>query len=115
MTCGLGGLRVVGQTALRRGGHRSGRGPQQQHQPQRPPGGRPALGQSHDQIAVIALGGALEDKDPAMQYRAVMSLRQVTGQGLGNDVNKWREYAKTSKLHPAKPEPSLAERIWHPV
>ena len=73
-----------------------------------------SLGQSHEQIAVIALGGALEDKDPAMQYRAVTSLRQVTGQDLGNDVNKWREYAKTSKLHPTKPEPSLAERIWHP-
>ena len=49
-----------------------------------------------------------------MQYRAVTSLRQVTGQDLGNDVNKWREYAKANNLHPAKPEPSLAERIWHP-
>jgi HEAT repeat protein len=72
------------------------------------------LAGSHQQVAITALAGALEDKDPAMQYRAVLSLHQVTGQDLGNDVNKWREYAKNNKLHPAQPETSLAERIWHP-
>jgi HEAT repeat protein len=68
----------------------------------------------HQRAAITALAGALEDKDPAMQYRAVVSLRQVTGQDLGNDVNKWREYARNNQLHPAQPEVSLAERIWHP-
>jgi HEAT repeat protein len=61
-----------------------------------------ALGQSHEQVAVMALGNALDDKDPAMQYRAVISLRQITGQDLGNDVNKWREYVKSGKLAPVQ-------------
>jgi HEAT repeat protein len=72
-----------------------------------------AMAQSHQQVAINALGDALEDKDPAMQYQAVLSLRQITGQDLGNDVNRWRQYAKSNQLHPAKPV-SLAERIWHP-
>ena len=59
-----------------------------------------AMAQSHEQVAIVALGGALEDKDPAMQYRAVLSLREITGQDLGNDVNKWREYAKTQPVPP---------------
>ncbi len=62
-----------------------------------------AMAPLHQQVAINALGDALEDKDPAMQYRAVLSLRQITGQDLGNDVNKWREYARSNRLHPAKP------------
>jgi len=71
-----------------------------------------SLAQSHEPLAVTALAGALDDKDPAMQYRAVVSLRQVTGQDLGNDVNKWREYAKNNHLHPLQSDVSLAERFW---
>jgi len=69
-----------------------------------------ALGDTGDAGAVAALGEALEDRDPAMQYLAVQSLRKVTGQDLGNDVGRWRQYVKGEL--PARPEPiSLAERI----
>ncbi len=73
-----------------------------------------ALAHAHQQVAIVALAGALEDKDPAMQYCAVVSLREITGQDMGNDVNKWRDYCKTNRLKPQQPSPSLAERIWHP-
>jgi HEAT repeat protein len=58
-----------------------------------------ALGQSHDPAAVKALGTALEDKDPAMQYRAMLSLHTTTGQDLGNDVDRWRQYVKNGEVH----------------
>jgi HEAT repeat protein len=69
------------------------------------------LGQTHEQVAIGALALALDDKDPAMQYRAVLSLQKVTGQDLGNDVNKWREFAKQNKLAPAQPDTSVAARL----
>src|SRR5207244_3209345 len=52
------------------------------------------LSGSGEKEAVKALAVALEDPDPAMQYCAVASMRDVTGQDLGNDVNAWRELAK---------------------
>ncbi len=60
-----------------------------------------ALGNTHDQQAIQALSEMLAEKDPAMQYYAVNSLRNVTGQDLGNDVDKWQQYAKDGKLQPA--------------
>jgi len=69
-----------------------------------------ALGQTRDHRAVASLGQALEDRDPAMQRRAVESLEQVTGEDLGNDVNRWRTYVKTGT--PPSNEPvSIAERL----
>lgn len=52
------------------------------------------LGELKDRRGVAALGQMLEDRDPAMQYRAVASLKEITGQDLGNDVNAWSEYVK---------------------
>ena len=69
-----------------------------------------ALGQSHDPAAVAALGTALEDADPAMQNRAMIALRQVSGQNLGNDVDRWRQYVKNGTIKPAE-SPSFAERL----
>jgi hypothetical protein len=51
------------------------------------------LGQLGDKAAVPILAKALEDSDPAVQYRAVAALKQVSGRDLGNDVNRWREWA----------------------
>ncbi len=68
-----------------------------------------ALGDTRDPAAVAALGEALEDRDPAMQYRAVRSLRKVTEEDLGNDVNRWRQYVRGEL--PAEPPVSLVERI----
>jgi HEAT repeat protein len=70
-----------------------------------------ALSGAHDPAAVRALGLALDDADPAMQYRAVASLQESTGKDLGNDVERWRHYVKGEPLPPAHPV-SLAERFW---
>jgi HEAT repeat protein len=51
------------------------------------------LGELKDKDAIPVLARALEDGDPAVQYRAVASLKQVSGRDLGNDVNAWREWA----------------------
>ncbi len=53
-----------------------------------------ALGETKNPEAVAALGEALSDADPAMQYRAVLSLERVTGKDLGNDVSRWQQYVK---------------------
>jgi hypothetical protein len=68
-----------------------------------------ALASSNDKEAVVALGTALEDPDPALQYLAVNSLKKVTGKNLGNDVNAWRQLAKLPD--PPLREKTLAERV----
>jgi HEAT repeat protein len=60
------------------------------------------LGELGDKEAVPVLAKALEDSDPAVQYRAVGALKKVSGRDLGDDVNKWREWA-------ADPDGSSAE------
>ncbi len=69
-----------------------------------------ALGQTRDRAAVAPLGEALADKDPALQRRAVLSLKEVTGEDYGNDVNRWQQYVNGEQ--PAPPEPvSFAESM----
>ena len=69
-----------------------------------------ALGESRDPAAVAALEPALSDKDPALQYRAVLSLRTITGQDFGNDVRRWQQYVRGEL--PAPPRPvSVVERF----
>jgi HEAT repeat protein len=51
------------------------------------------LGSLGDEAAVPALARALEDPDPAVQYRAVGALKDVSGRDLGDDVNAWRAWA----------------------
>jgi HEAT repeat protein len=65
------------------------------------------LGELKDKQAIPVLARALEDSDPAVQYRAVASLKQVSGRDLGNDVNAWREWAADPEAH--KAEWSIAE------
>ena len=60
------------------------------------------LGELGDDRAIPVLAKALEDPDPAVQYRAVAALKEVSGRDLGNDVNAWREWA-------ADPEGSSAK------
>jgi len=69
-----------------------------------------ALGETRDPAAIATLATALEDRDPAVQYRAVMSLRKIAPQDLGNDVERWREYVQGQPPSPPR-TPSLAERI----
>lgn len=42
--------------------------------------------------AVRALGALLKERDPALQYLAIQSLKRATGNDLGDDVRKWNEY-----------------------
>ena len=57
---------------------------------------------------VAALGDALEDQDPAIQRRAMASMKKLSGQDFGGDVGAWRQYAKTGQ---GPPPPSLAQRL----
>lgn len=55
------------------------------------------LGRLGDEAAIPALARALENPDPAVQYRAVAALKQVSGRDLGDDVNLWRTWAADPK------------------
>jgi len=68
-----------------------------------------ALGETKNPEAVAPLGEALADSDPAMQYRAVLALRRVTGKDLGNDVERWQQYVRGELPDRT---PSLAERLF---
>jgi len=46
----------------------------------------------HHQAAVDALGAALEDPNPALQYRCVQSLKEITGRDLGENVSAWKQF-----------------------
>ena len=67
-----------------------------------------ALGETKNGAAVAALGEALSDTDPAMRYRAVLSLQKVTGKDLGNSLERWQRYVKGGE---PEPTPSIAERL----
>lgn len=69
-----------------------------------------ALGTIRDPTSIAALGAALDDRDPAMQHRAVTSLRRIAPNDLGNDVDRWRQYVKDGSIAPAKPF-SVAETL----
>jgi HEAT repeat protein len=67
-----------------------------------------ALGESKNPQAMGALGEALNDpRDPAMQYCAMLSLKQVTGKNLGDNIGAWQQYVKSVQ---GPPTPSVAER-----
>jgi HEAT repeat protein len=68
------------------------------------------LGRFQDPAAVTALGVALDDADPALQYRAVQSLKSVTGKDLGNNVPAWRQYVREGTIPPGA-ERSLADKV----
>ncbi len=69
-----------------------------------------ALGKSKSPAAVPALGRALDDPNPAMQGRAMLALKEITGEDLGNDANRWRQYVKGESPKPAQPA-SIAEKL----
>jgi len=55
------------------------------------------LGRLGDEAAIPVLARALENTDPAVQFRAVTALKQVSGRDLGDDVNLWRAWAADPK------------------
>jgi hypothetical protein len=69
------------------------------------------LGHSHDPIAIQALATALDDKDPAMRYRAMESLQESTGKDYGTDpaaLDRWRQWLKTGQ----EPNVPWTERVF---
>ncbi|HEX6962689.1 MAG TPA: HEAT repeat domain-containing protein [Lacipirellula sp.] len=52
-----------------------------------------ALGEMKTPAAIQGLAVALKDRDPAMQFAGVESMKKVSGEDLGNDVEAWRQYA----------------------
>lgn len=69
-----------------------------------------ALGETGDPAAVASLGRILEERDPALQHQAVVSLRKCSGEDLGNDVNRWRQYVRGETPGPPR-SISVAERV----
>ena len=69
-----------------------------------------ALGETGETAAVPPLGRLLEERDPALQHQAVVSLRKCSGEDLGNDVNRWRQYVRGETPDPPR-SISVAERI----
>jgi hypothetical protein len=52
-----------------------------------------ALGSIRDEAAIAVLARALDDPDPAVQVRAMRSLRQLAGRDLGSDLSTWKAWA----------------------
>jgi HEAT repeat protein len=68
-----------------------------------------ALGVTREATAVQPLAEVLADNDPAIQRRAIESLKNVSGKDFGYDVPAWRQYAAGQ---PVEPRPvSFAERL----
>ena len=53
-----------------------------------------ALGDLQDPATTEALVAALESPDPALQYRAMQSLKSTTGKDFGDDAEAWLQYAR---------------------
>jgi len=63
-----------------------------------------------DHKALQALALALNENNPALQYRAIASLKQNTGRDLGNNVDAWRQSLQDGNLAPAQDE-SLVQKL----
>jgi HEAT repeat protein len=69
-----------------------------------------ALGNIKSPEAIQALAFALDDRDPAMQYVGVKSMKSITGKDYGPDVNAWRQVVAGETPSPPR-APSVAERL----
>ena len=70
-----------------------------------------ALGRMQSPEALKALTAALEDRDPALQFAAVQSVKQISGQDFGGDVRAYLQYAQGENPTITKPQTSVAERL----
>jgi HEAT repeat protein len=69
-----------------------------------------ALGKIKTPESMSALVVALDDRDPAMQYVGVQSMKALSGKDYGGDVAAWRQFAAGGNP-PEPPAPSIAERM----
>lgn len=69
-----------------------------------------ALGKIKSPESVQALSVALDDRDPALQFVGVQSMKSITGQDYGPNVEAWRQVASGGTPPPVE-APSVAERV----
>lgn len=69
-----------------------------------------ALQEFRDPAAISALGMALENTDPALQHRAMQSLKLISGRDLGTNVAAWKQVIDSRQLSPAEGE-SWASKV----
>ncbi len=70
-----------------------------------------ALGKIDSPASITALVTALDDRDPALQYVGVQSMKALTGKDYGGDVDAWRQLATGHAPPPRQQAPSIAERV----
>lgn len=63
-----------------------------------------------DPQAMQALKLALDENNPALQFRAVESLRNMSGKDYGADMVAWKEFVDGGNP-PEPPPPTIAERL----
>jgi hypothetical protein len=71
-----------------------------------------ALGSFKDPLAVQGLAVALDDSNPALQHRAMESLKNCSGRDLGHDVVAWRDFIQTGSPGERREGPTLADRVF---
>jgi HEAT repeat protein len=62
-----------------------------------------------DPPSIRALGIALDDPNPALQFRAMQSLKVASGRQYGDDIAMWRSWIRGEE--PLEPEPSVADQV----
>lgn len=67
-----------------------------------------------DQGAIKGLGLALEDNDPALQYRAVQSLKTISGRDYGGNIHAWRAFAKGENPPASAADHTASNWSWLP-
>jgi HEAT repeat protein len=70
-----------------------------------------ALGRLESPEAIKALTTALQDRDPAMQFAAMQSVKQLSGEDFGGDVRAYLQYAQGESPAVKEREISVAERL----
>ena len=65
----------------------------------------------NDQETIKALGMALDDKAPGVQFQAMQSLKKVTDQDFGNDIMRWKQFVNGESPDPARKR-SMTERLY---
>lgn len=68
-----------------------------------------ALGQYRDPQATQVLGRVLRDRDPAVQYFAVQSLKSNTHQDFGLDIDRWEAFVMSNRAA-VDQRPSIATK-----
>lgn len=63
----------------------------------------------NDRAAIDALRVALQDREPALQFRAMESLQKTTGRDYGFDARKWQAYLDGQL--PDEPGTSVADKL----